>query len=74
MAAHGSTEERTMAFWVLSKIGRIAVRWSRPIEGTPKTVTVSREADGWYVCFLLCDCASAILSRDWTGDGDRPGD
>jgi putative transposase len=39
---------------VLSKIGRIAVRWSRPLEGTPKTVTVSREADGWYVC---CSCA-----------------
>jgi putative transposase len=36
---------------VLSKIGRIAVRWSRPLEGTIKTVTVSREADGWYVCF-----------------------
>jgi putative transposase len=32
---------------VLSKIGRIAVRWSRPLEGTPKTVTISREADGW---------------------------
>ena len=39
---------------VLSKIGRIAVRWSRPLEGTSKTVTVSREADGWYVC---CSCA-----------------
>src|SRR5690348_6573398 len=24
-------------FLVLSKIGRIGVRWSRPIEGTPKT-------------------------------------
>jgi putative transposase len=36
---------------VLSKIGRIAVRWSRPLQGTPKTVTISREADGWYVCF-----------------------
>src|SRR5690242_6342916 len=40
---------------ILSKIGRIAVRWSRPIEGTPKTVTVSREADGWYVCFSCAD-------------------
>ena len=38
---------------VLATIGRIAVRWSRPIEGTPKTVTVSREADGWYAC---CSC------------------
>jgi putative transposase len=35
-------------FLVLSKIGRIAVRWSRPLQGTPKTVTVCREADGWY--------------------------
>ncbi len=36
-------------FLVLSKIGRISVHWSRPIEGTPKTITVSKEADGWYV-------------------------
>jgi putative transposase len=39
---------------VLSKIGRIAVRWSRPVEGTIKTVTISKEADGWYVS---CSCA-----------------
>jgi putative transposase len=32
---------------VLSKTGRIAVRWSRPSESTPKTVTISRNADGW---------------------------
>jgi transposase len=38
-------------FLVLSKIGRIAVRWSRPVAGTIKTVTISKEADGWYVCF-----------------------
>ncbi len=42
-------------FLVLSKIGRIAVRWSRPLVGTPKTVTISREADGWYVCFSCAD-------------------
>ena len=42
-------------FLVLSKIGRLAVRWSRPIAGTPKTVTLSREADGWYVCFSCAD-------------------
>jgi putative transposase len=42
-------------FLVLSKLGRIAVRWSRPIEGTPKTVTVSREADGWYARFSCAD-------------------
>jgi putative transposase len=32
---------------VLCKLGRIAVRWSRPIAGTSKTVTGSQEADGW---------------------------
>ena len=42
-------------FLVLSKIGRVALRWSRPLEGTPKTVTLSREADGWYVCFFCAD-------------------
>jgi putative transposase len=42
-------------FLVLSKIGRLAVRWSRPLEGTPKTVTISREADGWYVCISCAD-------------------
>jgi putative transposase len=31
------------------------VRWSRPLEGAPKTVTISREADGWYVCFSCID-------------------
>ncbi|HEV2459865.1 MAG TPA: transposase [Ktedonobacterales bacterium] len=42
-------------FLVLSKLGRIAVRWSRPLEGTPKTVTISHEADGWYVCFSCAE-------------------
>jgi putative transposase len=31
------------------------VRWSRPLEGTPKTVTIAKEADGWYVCFSCAD-------------------
>ena len=42
-------------FLILAKIGRIALHWSRPLEGAPKTVTVSREADGWYVCFSCAD-------------------
>jgi putative transposase len=42
-------------FLILSKIGRIAVRWLRPLQGTPKTVTISREADGWYVSFSCAD-------------------
>jgi putative transposase len=40
---------------VLSKIGRIKVRWSRPIAGTPKTLTISHEADGWYVAISCAD-------------------
>jgi len=46
---------------VLSKIGRVAVRWSRPLEGTPKTVTISREADGWYVIISCADVPAQPL-------------
>ncbi len=42
-------------FLVLSKIARLAVRWSRPLEGAPKTITLSKDADGWYVCFSCAD-------------------
>jgi putative transposase len=35
----------------LSKIRRIPLRLHRPLAGTPKTATVSKEADGWYVSF-----------------------
>jgi putative transposase len=45
-------------FLVLAKIGRIAVRWSRPLAGTPKTVTISQEADGWYASF---SCANVPI-------------
>jgi putative transposase len=31
------------------------VRLHRPLAGTPKTVTVSRQADGWYVCISCAD-------------------
>jgi putative transposase len=56
-------------FLVLSRIGRIAVRWSRPLDGTPKTVTISREADGWYVCFSCADVPMQSLpaTRQETG-------
>src|SRR5215831_2809684 len=42
-------------YLVLSKLGRISVHWSRPLQGTPKTVTISREADGWYVAISCAD-------------------
>jgi putative transposase len=46
---------------VLSKIGRMVLRWSRPLEGTPKTVTISREADGWYACFSCAEVPTHSL-------------
>src|SRR5215469_13863593 len=39
----------------LSKIGRLAITWSRPLQGTVKTVTITHEADGWYCCFSCAD-------------------
>lgn len=35
----------------LSGIGRVAVRWHRPIEGQIKTVRLRRQAGKWYACF-----------------------
>lgn len=48
-------------YLVISKIGRISVHWSRPIEGTPKTATVSKEADGWYVVISCADVLTEAL-------------
>src|SRR5688572_9555452 len=36
------------------KLGSCRVRLSRPLEGIPKTLTMRREADGWYVV-IVCD-------------------
>ena len=35
----------------LRGIGALKVRWSRPIAGTIKTVTIRRDADQWFVAF-----------------------
>jgi len=35
----------------LSGIGRVRVRWHRPIEGQVKTVRICRQAGKWYACF-----------------------
>ena len=35
-------------------VGRIPVRWHRPLPCTPKTVRIVRKADGWYAMFT-CD-------------------
>ncbi len=52
---YGNGARLDNGFLVLSKIGRISVHWSRPIEGMPKTVTISHEADGWHVAFSCAD-------------------
>jgi putative transposase len=51
---------------VLAGIGALKVRWSRPIQGTIKTVTIHRSADQWYVCF------SCLLEVPQPGPPDRP--
>jgi putative transposase len=48
-------------YLILSKFGRIRVQWSRPIQGTPKTVTISKEADGWYVAISCADIQAQPL-------------
>jgi putative transposase len=45
----------------LSKIGRIRIRLHRPLQGTPKTVTISREADGWYACISCAEVPTVPL-------------
>ena len=59
---YGNGARLENGYLVLSKIGRIAVRWSRPIEGTTKTVTISKEADGWDVSFSCAEVPTQPLS------------
>lgn len=40
----------------VSGVGRIAVRWHRPIEGEIKTVRIIHRAGKWYACFA-CEVA-----------------
>ena len=54
MGAHGGAA-LDGAVLSLSKIGRIRLRLHRPVQGTPKTVTISREADGWYACISCAE-------------------
>lgn len=39
---------RRLRVW---RIGRLRVRWHRPIEGAIKTVRICRQAGKWYACF-----------------------
>jgi len=44
---YGNGARLENGYLILSKIGRLAVRWSRPVDGSSKTVTISKEAGGW---------------------------
>jgi len=58
---YGNGARLENGFLVLSKIGRVAVRWSRPLEGAPKTVTIRQEADGWYAVISCADVPAQPL-------------
>jgi putative transposase len=58
---YGNGARLDNGFLVLSKVGRVAVRWSRPIEGKPKTVTIAHKADGWYVIFSCAEVPTQPL-------------
>ena len=45
----------------LARIGHIRLRRHRPLVGTPKTVTIIREADGWYACISCAEVPTAPL-------------
>ena len=46
---------------IVSKIGAVKLVLHRPIEGTPKTVTLSRFATGkWYAC-ISCETSAHLL-------------
>jgi putative transposase len=51
---------------VLSGLGTLKVKWSRPIQGDIKTVTIRRDADQWYVCF------SCVVALEQPTPPDRP--
>jgi putative transposase len=47
---------------VVTEIGLLKVRWSRPLEGAVKTVTIRRDADQWYVSFsCVVDMADPVV-------------
>ena len=60
---YGNAARLDTGMLVLAKIGRIAVRWSRPLEGTLKTGTLTREADGWYVAISCAEVPVKLLPR-----------
>ena len=37
----------------LAKIGLVKIKLHRPLQGKVKTLTIRRQADGWYACFSV---------------------
>jgi putative transposase len=52
---YGNGARLDNGYLILSKLGRISVHWSRPNQGAPKTITISKEADGWYVAISCAE-------------------
>jgi putative transposase len=50
-------------FLCLVKIGRIPLRLHRPLQGRLKTVTIIREADGWYASVSCAEVPAEPLPR-----------
>jgi putative transposase len=46
---------------ILSKIGKVKLHLSRPIEGEIKTCTIKREADGWYAIFAVEEAKKEVI-------------
>ena len=53
----------------LSKIGHISIRPHLSLEGIPKTVTISREVDGWYASISCADMPIQPLPPTGQGTG-----
>jgi putative transposase len=58
---YGNGARLDNGFLLLAKLGRISVHWSRPLAGTPKTVTISKEADGWYMAISCAEVPIHLL-------------
>jgi putative transposase len=52
----------------LTGIGRIRVRWHRPMEGAIQTVRICRQAGKWYACFS-CEVEERLLLPTGTDVG-----
>ena len=68
----GNGAPSTTASWSCRRSAGLPCAGPAQLKGTPKTVTISREADGWYVCFSCAD-VPVPLARHRARDGHRPG-